>query len=371
VTRFFPVSQPSIGEKEIRYVTDAVSSGWVSSMGRYIEEFERGFAAFCGTKYAVATSNGTTGLHLALMSLDVNAGDEVIIPDLTFVATANAVRYTGATVVPVDIDAHTLCIDVGAVERAITPRTRAIMPVHLYGHPCRMDAIAALARKHGLVVIEDAAEAHGAEYRGQRVGALGDCAVFSFYGNKIITSGEGGMLTTNSAAIYARARLLRDHAMSAERRYWHTVVGYNYRMTNLQAALGVAQLERIDSFIAKRRQIMQWYRQHLSSRQGLRLNPDSDGTVSNVFWMVCLEIAELTDESRGTFMRRLREQGVDSRPYFYPVSDLPMFSRADTPVAHRVSPTGVNLPAYFDLGEDDVAIICDVVRRTIAEQRHE
>ncbi|MGH8286906.1 MAG: DegT/DnrJ/EryC1/StrS family aminotransferase [Steroidobacteraceae bacterium] len=367
--RFFPVSQPSIGEQDIRYVTDAVTSGWVSSIGRYIEEFEHAFARFCGTRYALASSNGTTGLHLALLSLDVKAGDEVIIPDLTFVATANAVTYTGARPVPVDIDARTLCIDVDAMERAITPRTRAIMPVHLYGHPARMDAVMACARKHGIAVIEDAAEAHGAEFRGKRAGAIGDCGVFSFYGNKIITSGEGGMITTDRADIHARVKLLRDHAMSAERRYWHTHVGYNYRMTNLQAALGLAQLERIDAFIAKRRQVMDWYRKHLASTPAVRLNPASTDEVKNVFWMVCLEPEGMTEPLRERFMRSLRERGVDSRPYFYPVSELPMYERADTPVAHRMSRIGLNLPSYFDLREEDVAEICDVVGRTLGELR--
>ena len=252
---FIPVSQPSIGDKEVTYVSEAVRSGWVSSLGRYIEDFEKQFAAYCGSRYALTTSNGTTGLHLALMAAGVKSGDEVIVPDLTFIATANAVAYIGAKPVLVDVDSETLCISTVAIERAITQRSRAIVPVHLYGHPADMDAINAIAKRHGLIVVEDAAEAHGAEYKGKRVGSFGLCGVFSFYGNKIITSGEGGMITTDNEVLYITAKRLRDHAMSPSRRYWHEEIGYNYRMTNMQAALGLAQLERIEEFLTKRRKI--------------------------------------------------------------------------------------------------------------------
>jgi perosamine synthetase len=363
-TTFFPVSQPSIGEREIAYVTDAVKSGWVSSLGHYIEDFERHFAAFCGTRFALTASNGTTGLHLALLAMGIKAGDEVIIPDLTFIATANAVAYIGAVPVPVDIDAETLCISAAAIEKAITPKTRAIMPVHLYGHPADMDPINAIAERRGLAVIEDAAEAHGAEYRGRRVGALGRCGVFSFYGNKVITSGEGGMITTDDEALYLKAKRLRDHAMSPTRRYWHEEIGFNYRMTNLQAALGVAQLERIDEFLAGRREIMGWYRAGLGSRPGLRLNRDA-GWARNAYWMICLEVEGLDEAARDRLMAALKREGVDSRPYFYPVSDMPMYPRADTPVTHRISPSGINLPSYVGLTQDDVRSICGTVERCL------
>jgi perosamine synthetase len=366
--RFFPVSQPSIGQKELAYVTDAVASGWVSSIGRYIEDFEKSFAAFCGSEYALAVSNGTTGLHLALVSLGVNADSEVIIPDLTFVATANAVAYTGAKVVFVDVDPHSLCMDVDALRRAITKRTRAIIPVHLYGHPARMDAINAIARDHGLHVVEDAAEAHGAEWRGQRVGSFGDWGVFSFYGNKIITTGEGGMLTTNRRELYQKAKRLRDHAMSAEKRYWHTEVAYNYRMTNMQAALGLAQMERVDDFLAKRRQIADWYRAELGGDPRLLLNRDeADGR--NVYWMVCLEVAGMSAETRDLVMQALKAEGVDSRPYFYPISDMPMYELANTPVAHEISARGMNLPSYYDLSREDIGLICAAVRRVLKQMR--
>lgn len=366
MTTFFPISQPSITEREIAYVSDAVRSGWVSSIGKYIEQFETGFARFCNAEYGIATSNGTTALHLALAALGIKANDEVIIPNFSFVATANAVSYTGASVVPVDIDQDTYCIAPQAVLNAITPRTRAILPVHVYGHPADMDALMDVAKRHSLLVVEDAAEAHGAECRGRRVGALGDCGIFSFYGNKIITSGEGGMLTTNSRDLYLKARYLRDHAMSPERRYWHTEVGYNYRMTNLQAALGLAQLERIEEFVAKRRLVMSWYREGLGEHPGIRLNTDA-AWARSVYWMVCLSVEGMTDSSREGFMAALRSAGVDSRPFFYPIADMPMYSKAHTPVTDRISQAGVNLPSYFDLTENDVRQICTVVRRVLTE----
>ena len=233
-----------------------LTPSWVSSIGRYIDDFEAGFARYCGTEFALAVSNGTTGLHLALASLGLTPGDEVIVPDLTFVATANAVAYTGAKPVIADVDPDTLCIDPASVKSLISEKTKAIIPVHLYGHPADMDALMEIGASHGLEIIEDAAEAHGAKYKGRRVGGFGRCGVFSFYGNKVITTGEGGRLTTNDPAFYRRAKRLRDHAMSTQRRYFHEEIGFNYRLTNLQAALGVAQLERIDEFLDRRAEIM-------------------------------------------------------------------------------------------------------------------
>lgn len=366
MTSFIPVSQPSIGDKEIAYVTDAVRSGWVSSLGPYIEDFERRFAAFCGTKYALTASNGTTALHLALLAAGIKAGDEVIVPDLTFVATASAVAYIGARPILVDVESETLCIAPDAIEMAITPRTRAILPVHLYGHPADMDPINDIAKRHGLFVVEDAAEAHGAEYRGRRVGGLGLCGVFSFYGNKVITTGEGGMITTDDEMLFHTAKRLRDHAMSPTRRYWHEEIGYNYRMTNPQAALGVAQLERIDGFMAKRREIMGWYRKGLGQHPQLRLNRDA-AWARNAYWMVCVEVEGMTDAKRQTLMTCLRNRGVDSRPYFYPVSDMPMYPDADTPVAHHFSHSGINLPSYVDLTAQDVQFVCSQLEEALKE----
>lgn len=361
---FLPVSRPSITKKEIEYVTAAIASGWVSSLGEYITAFEQQFAAFCGSQYALTCNNGTTALHLALVTLGLQAGDEVIIPDLTFVATANAVKYINAVPVVVDIDAETLCIDPAAIEAAITPKTKAIIPVHLYGHPANMPAIMEVARKYNLLVIEDAAEAHGAAVNGKRVGSWGHCACFSFYGNKVITSGEGGMITTDDEAFYLRAKYLRDHAMSPTKRYWHTEVGYNYRMTNLQAALGLAQLERIEEILIKKQAIFAWYQEALAGVPNIRLNRTA-AWATNVYWMIILEIDGFGEAERDAFMQRLRTFDVDSRPYFYPLSQMSEYANVNTPVTYRVYKTGVNLPSYFDMEKRDVERVCAAVGKCL------
>jgi len=364
VIKFITISQPSITQKEIDYVTDAIKSGWVSSLGKYIDQFENKFASFCDVKYALATSNGTTALHLALVALDIKEGDEVIIPDLTFIATANAVKYTGAKVVTVDIEKDTLCIDPKAIENAITSKTKAIIPVHIYGHPANMIEINEIAKKYNLKVIEDAAEAHGAEVYGKKVGGLGDVGIFSFYGNKIITSGEGGMITTNDEDLYNKMRYLRDHAMSKEKRYWHTEVGFNYRMTNLQAALGLAQLERIDELLAKKKEVFEWYQEELKNIPNLKLNVQREG-YKNVYWMICLEIIGYDETQRNDLILKLKEKGIDSRPFFYPISDMPMYQKVNTPITHKIYQRGINLPSYFELEKKSVQFIVDKVLNEI------
>jgi len=365
MNEFIPVSEPSITQKEIDYVTDAIKSGWVSSLGKYVDEFEKSFAKWLGVKYALAVSNGTAALHLALVALAVTNGDEVIIPDLTFVATANAVAYTGAKPIPVDIDSETWCIDPEAVRKAITVRTRAIIPVHLYGHPADMDAIQEIAEEHGLHVVEDAAEAHGAEYKGRRVGSLGTCGAFSFYGNKIITTGEGGMITTNDESLYERAKYLRDHAMSRNRRYWHTEIGYNYRITNIQAALGLAQLERIDELIFKKREIFGWYSESLKGLKGVSLNPEM-AWAKNAFWMVCLVLGDDSSASRDRLMAELKEKGVDTRPFFYPVSQMPMYNKRKVNlVAYNLAKNGVNLPSGVNLKKEHIKWITGQIMNII------
>jgi perosamine synthetase len=360
--KFFPISQPSITQKEIDLVTDAVSSTWVSSLGKYIDRFEEEFAAYCGSKYAVTTSNGTVAIHLALVALGIGKGDEVIIPDLTFIATANAVLYAGAKPVVCDIDPYNLCMDPKQLEQLITPRTKAIMPVHLYGHPADMRRINQIAEKHGLLVIEDAAEAHGSSIEGKKVGSWGHCATFSFYGNKNITTGEGGMITTDDEELYHKLRLLRDHAMSKEKRYWHETLGFNYRMTNLQAALGCAQMERVEELTAKRKWIFDMYQKYLGEETWLRLNRTCEWA-DNTYWIMCAEIDELTEETRDLLMKELKTRGVDSRPYFYPVSDMPYLTlEANTPITHKVFKIGINLPTYFDLSENDIASISSILK---------
>jgi len=364
----YPVSSPSITPKEIEYVTRAVSSGWVSSLGSYIESFEKKFALYCNTKFALTTSNGTVALHLALLALDVKEGDEVIIPNLTFVATSNAVRYVGAKPVFVDIEKESYCIDPEKIREAINPKTKAIIPVHLYGHPANMNEIRDIAVKHKIFLIEDAAEATGAEINGKRIGGLSDIATHSFYGNKIITCGEGGMITTNSEEIYNKVKLLRDHAMSPTKRYWHEEVGYNYRMTNMQAALGLAQLERIEEILSKRRKIYDWYLRELSSLDCIRLNPEVKNT-RNVIWLVTIELIGKNEIFRDSIMSKLKKHGIDTRPFFYLMSELPMNESADTPNAKQIQSSSFNLPTYNEMTEKDVIFISKKLKEILADQK--
>ena len=366
MSNIIPVSRPTLGDEEIRLVTDAVTSGWVSSLGEYLEQFEESFAAFCGVKHCVSLANGTVAIHLALKVLGIGERDEVIVPDLTFVATANAVVTAGARPVVADVRTSDWNLDPTSVERLITPRTKAIIPVHLYGHPAEMDELRRIAEAHGLKIIEDAAEAHGAEYHGRRVGSLGDCATFSFYGNKIITTGEGGVITTDSDEIAERARFLRDHGMSKVRRYWHTDVGYNYRMTNLQAALGVAQMGKIDRFIAERDRVLDGYRRHLRGAP-LTMNPCMPGT-RPVNWITCAVLDGVDRAERDAVLVRLKERGVDSRPFFYPLSQLPMYlGAAAAPVSADLSARGLNLPTYPTLTDDEVERVCSALTAAIRE----
>lgn len=358
---FIPVYTPLLDGREEKYVLDAVRSGWISSLGSYVTRFEQAFARFCGVQHAVSVSNGTVALHLALHALGVGPGDEVIVPSLTFVATANAVHYTGATPVFADVDPATWCIDPEDVERRITSRTRAILPVHLYGHPAPMPALQELADKHHLLLIEDAAEAHGAAIHGRRVGGWGRIAAFSFYANKIITTGEGGMLTTDDEALAARCRTLRDHAMPPHRRYWHEEVGFNYRMTNLQAAVGVAQMERIERFLARKREIAARYREQLAGVPGVTFAAERPG-YTNVYWMVSILVEPPYALSRDELISALRERGIDSRPFFHPMDTLPPYrSDAPRPVALHLSRCGLNLPSSPALTDAQIDYICDVL----------
>jgi perosamine synthetase len=355
----FPVAEPYISEKEVEYVNEALSSGWVSSSGKYLDKFEKEFARFIGTKFSLSTSNGTAGLHLALIASGIGQGDEVIVPDFTFIATANTVRYVGAEAVLIDVNPNNLCIDPKLIEKAI-------IPVHIYGHPANMPEIMDIAAKHNLIVIEDAAEAHGAEINGEKVGSFGLCGVFSFFGNKIITTGEGGMITTDNEAFYKNARIFRDHGMSHHKRYWYNEIGFNYRMTNIQAALGLAQLEKIDIFIQRRREILKRYKENFQHMAGIRFNHE-DKWAKSVCWMVCLEVDSFDEKTRELFMATLKEKGVDSRPYFYPISDMPMYKRANTPNAHSIYDKGIHLPSYYRLMDHEIDLICKHVKETLLE----
>lgn len=360
-TKFIPVAEPKFGGKELEYVSDCITSGWVSSKGKYVNRFEENFAQFCGVKCGVATFNGTIALHLALAALNLGPGDEVIVPTLTFVATANAVAYTGATPVFVDSEPFTWNIDPAKIEAAITPRTKGIIPVHLYGHPADMDAVTAVARAHNLWVVEDAAEAHGATYKGRPAGSLGDVAIFSFMGNKIITTGEGGMVVTNDEALADRCFFLQNHARQPENPYWHTEIGFNYRMTNLQAALGVAQLEQVEEFIAIRRRNAAHYMARLGDVPGLVMPPQGDWA-KTVYWMFAPLIGPEFGVDRDTVMANLKENNIEPRPFFAPIHTMPMYTTGQSlPVAERISAQGINLPSGTTLTAAEIDYVCDVL----------
>ncbi len=350
--KFIPVSEPNIGKEEIENVKKCVESTWISSLGEYIIKFEEEFKNFIGTKYSTTTSNGTTAIHLALITLGIGPGDEVIVPDLTFVATANAVYYTGAKPVLVDIDKDTWNIDINKIEKAITKRTKAIIPVHLYGNPANMIEIKKIAKKHNLFIIEDCAEAIGAEINGKKVGSFSDISAFSFYGNKVITTGEGGMVCTNNKKYIDRAILYKDHGMSKTRRYYHPVVGFNYRMTNMQASIGVAQLKKINKFIKRKLQIANRYKKNLASLDFIKYQESFIG-MTNIHWMFSLLVPK-----RNKLMKFLKENNIDSRPFFVPMSELPAYkTNKKFPVSEKLAKMGMNLPSSTTLTNDDVDYI--------------
>lgn len=370
---FLPVAEPSIGEREVAYVHEAVASGWVSSIGAFVDRFERDFAAFCGTAHAVAISNGTDSIFLALRALGIGPGDEVVVPALTFAAVGAVVHHVGATPVLVDVHPDHWNLDPAAVERALTPQTKAVIAVHLYGHPADMDPLMALCVPRGIAVIEDGAEAHGARYKGRTVGSIGTVGSFSFYGNKVITTGEGGALVSDDADLLARVRHWKDHAMSPERRYYHTEAGYNCRMTNLQAALGVAQLERAPELIGWRARLLAQYRDALADVPGLVLNPHLEWA-EPVNWLVCAVLDPALAPSRDALLAALRTHGVDTRPFFVPMPDLPPYAacrvvdaKGDAaPVAAWLGAAGFNLPTSERVTEADVRRIAEVLRHELA-----
>jgi len=318
-----PVCTPLLGSREKKYLLDCINTNWVSSSGKYIKIFEEQFSQFCGAKYGVTSTSGTTALHLALAAIGIKKGDEVIMPTFNIASTAFATLYCGAKPVFVDSEPDTWNIDSKKIEQKINRRTRAIIPVHIYGHPCNMKTIMKIARKYKLIVIEDAAEAHGAQYYGQKVGGIGDVSCFSFYGNKIITCGEGGMVVTNNKKIADRCRRLKNLDFRASKRFWHGEIGFNYRMTNLQAALGFAQFEQIDQFITKRRRNAAIYNSFLKNIPGLTL-PIEQAQVKNVYWMYSFLIDKDFGVSRNALIKRLRSMGVESRTFFIPMHQQPV-----------------------------------------------
>lgn len=359
-----PIAEPSLGEEELANVIEAVRSGWISSRGRFIPEFEEKFAKYCGMKYGVATSNGTVALHLALKALGIGKGDEVIVPNLTFIATANAVSYCNAK--PVFVDSHPdyWCMDPKKIEEKITRSTKAIIPVHLYGHPCDMGAIMDIAHDHKQYVIEDAAEAHGAEYKGKKVGSFGDISCFSFYGNKIMTTGEGGMCITDDDVLVEKMRILRDHGMNPYRKYWHDVIGFNYRMTNMQAAIGVAQLTKLDEFVEKKIQIAKWYTEgikQIAEDERITLHPEMPWAKC-VYWMYSILIEEKFGMKRDELIIKLEQRGIESRPFFNPIHVMRPYKNFETfEVVERISKKGLNLPTSIKLLPDTIQKIIETI----------
>lgn len=363
-----PVAAPDLSGNEEKYAADAIRSSWISSTGPYLTRFEREFASLCGTRSSLGVCNGTVALHLALLALDVRPGDEVLVPSLTYIATANACRYVGAEPVFVDVDPSTWCIDPARLEAAITPRTRGIIAVHLYGHPADMDAINRTAAVHGLWVVEDAAEAHFATYKGRPVGSLARCSTFSFYGNKVITCGEGGAVCVDDPQLELRMRTLRGQGVDPSRRYFFPVTGYNFRLTNLAAAILCAQLERRERILSARRAIADLYHTHLAGIPGISFQPVASWAVPTP-WLVCVLVDKAYGRARDELMALLAQEGVETRPFFIPLHSLPPFreqSRArgeKLPVTDELSSRGINLPTFAALRPERVEKIATIIRK--------
>lgn len=375
-----PVNEPLLGQRELEYVTDCIRTGWISSAGRYIEEFEQGWAKYCGRRYGIAVSNGTTALQVAVAALGLKPGDEVIMPTFTIISCALAVIYNECLPVLVDSDPRTWCMDVDQVKEKITPRTRAIMPVHIYGHPVDMNPLLDLADKYGLAIIEDAAEVHGADYLSgrhttgptwRRCGSFGTLSCFSFYANKLITTGEGGMVLTDDPGAAEKARSLRNLCFQANRRFYHEELGSNFRLTNMQAALGLAQLERMDEIVARKRWMGQGYTRRLKDMKGLQLQVEEPWARS-VYWMYGVVLSEETGMEAGQFAKRLRERGIETRPFFVGMHEQPVFHKRGLfvneryPVAERLARQGLYLPSGLALTGEQLEHVCNAVHEVLS-----
>ena len=378
-SEFIPVNEPALTQRELELVSECVRSGWISSAGSYIEAFERKWADYCGRKRGIAVSSGTAALQMAVAALDLEPGDEVILPTFTIVSCALAVVYNRATPVLVDADPVTWTVDVGKIEELITPRAKAIMPVHIYGHPVDMEPIIDLGQKYSLAVIEDSAEAHGAEYlmkreserkKWVRCGSMGDMSVFSFYGNKIITTGEGGMVLADDPGLAEKLASLRNLCFQETRRFYHSRLGFNFRLTNMQAALGVSQIERIDGIVARKRWIGQHYTENLKDTPHLQLPPECEWGKST-FWMYGVVIHEDSGMDAAEFATLLKARGVDTRPFFLGMHEQPifrrmgLFSNESYPVAERIARQGLYLPSGLTLTEQQLERVCKVIKEIL------
>lgn len=355
-----PVYAPDIGSRERENVLECLDSTWISSKGRFIQEFETQFAEYIQAPFAASVSNGTVALHLALVALGIGPGDEVIVPTLTYISSANAVVHAGATPVFCDCEPDNWQMSAQEVAAKITPRTRAILPVHLYGAACDMKALVLLAHEHGLFVIEDCAEAIGTLIERRHVGTFGDIATFSFFGNKTITTGEGGMVVSATQTLHERVVRYKGQGLAAYRQYWHDVVGYNYRMTNICAAIGVAQLERVEAFLARKAEIASRYRSRLADVP-VSFQAEAMGT-RHSHWMVALLVQEAAQ--RDDLRARLESRGIETRPVFYPIHTMPMYAQRfqSLPVSEDIARRGINLPSWPGLSDADIDYICAEIR---------
>jgi perosamine synthetase len=368
-----PVAGPWITDKEVEYVRAAAAHGWYDEAEGYYRRFEQAFAVYLGVRHAVTLPSCTSAIHLSLAALGVGPGDEVVVPELTWIASAAPITYVGATPVFADVDPRTWCLSVPSLEEVITPRTRAVIPVDLYGGMPDMAALGAVARRHSLAVVEDAAEAIGSEYRGRRAGAFGTTGVFSFHGSKTLTTGEGGMLVTDDDDLWQRVLVLRDHGRQpGDRLFWNTETAYKYKMSVLQAALGLAQLERIEELVARKRQLFEWYRRRLADVEGLVLNDEPAGT-KNSYWMVTVLFDRRWGLGKEEALAHLAGRGIDTRPLFYPLSSLPAFrhlaqaeqARRRNHTSYALGPWGLNLPSALTLTEEQVDHVCAQVKDMI------
>ena len=377
-----PVNEPILGEREQEYVLECVRTGWVSSAGKYINEFEQGWADYCGRRHGISVSNGTVALELAVACLGLKPGDEVIMPSFTIISCALAVCRNGGVPVLVDSDPRTWCMDVDQLKDKITPRTRAVMPVHIYGHPVNMDPLLDLAERHGLAIIEDAAEAHGAEYlskwngtesRWRRCGSFGALSCFSFYANKLITTGEGGMVLTDDVKLADRARSQRNLCFQAGRRFLHEELGFNFRLTNLQAAVGLGQLQRITEIVARKRWMGAEYTRRLKDIKGVQL-PAEEPWARNVYWMYGVVLSEEVEMDATQLALRLQQRGVETRPFFWGMHEQPVFHKRGLfvnehyPVAERIARRGLYLPSGLALTEEQLTRVCDEMHEVFHER---
>lgn len=355
---------PSITQKEIDYVNDALINGWNVHWGDYIKRFEKSFAEYIGVKHAMTTSSCTGALHLALVALGIGEGDEVIVPDISWVATASVVRYVGAEPVFADVKSDSWCIDPESIEERISNKTKAIIPVHLYGHPADMDAILRIAKKYDLKVVEDAAPSIGAEYKGKRTGNFGEFAGFSFQGAKLMVTGEGGMLVTNSTELYERVKHFAEHGRSSSG-FDITDIGFKYKMSNIQAALGLAQLERVNELIEKKVQIYTWYCEGLKDVEGISMNKMNTKNEKSIYWMSSIVLNNDFGVTRDEIIEQLRVKQIDTRPMFPQMSSFPMFKRYDNKVSNHIANNGINLPSGYDRNQEEIGYICDNLKEIL------